>query len=474
MSHILIIDDDEGICYTLSSLAGKEGHETDCAFNLREGLEKVNSRSFDIVFLDVMLPDGIGLDILPGILKTVPRPEVIIITADGNPEGAELALRSGAWDYIQKPFSIQEIKLMLNRVLQYREAITEKRPFLLLNKEGIIGNSPPIKHCLDLVGQAAHSDTSVLITGETGTGKELFAYAIHNNSPRGRNNFIVVDCAALPDTLVESVLFGYEKGAFTGADRSHEGLIKQADGGTLFLDEVGELRLSIQGAFLRVLQERRFRPVGGKTEIESDFRLIAATNRDLNQLVETGLFRQDLFQRLQSVVIGLPPLRERKKDIRELAMYFMNRFCDRHHKATKGFSPEFIEVLADYVWPGNIRELENCMYSILTTAEDDPVLFPKHLPIHIRIKLAQESVKKEKSSFSSPEVIHDSSPGLTSYKNYREKMLSEGEKRYLQNLMAVTRWNMKEACKISGLSQSRLYALLKKQGITGSSFFVSP
>jgi two-component system NtrC family response regulator len=469
MARILIIDDDEGICYLLSSLVEREGHEVSCAHNLKDGLEEAIPGSFDVVFLDVMMPDGSGLKLLPEILKTASRPEVIIITALGDPEGAELALRNGAWDYLQKPFSHQEIKLLLMRALQYRQARTKKKPVLLLNREGIIGNSPPIRGCLDLVGQAAQSDTSVLITGESGTGKELFAYAIHENSPRHDKNFIVVDCAALPENLVESVLFGHERGAFTGADRPHEGLIRQADGGTLFLDEVGELRLSIQKTFLRVLQEHRFRPVGGKKEIGSDFRLIAATNRNLDQMVQAGKFRQDLFHRIQSMVIGLPPLRERRSDFRELAMYFMNRFCDRHKIANRGFAPEFIEVLAAYDWPGNVRELENSMYSLLTTAGDDPTLFPKHLPIHIRVKVTQDSVKKEEQPLPQTRGYKGPSQAFSNYRDYREKALAAAEKNYLKDLMSLSRGNVKEAGWLSGLSQSRVYALLKKYGISSTS-----
>lgn len=469
MTRILIIDDDPGICYTLSAMVRGEGYEAGSANNLKDGLAMAVSGSFDVVFLDVMMPDGYGPDILPEILKTASAPEVVIITAVGDPEGAELALRNGAWDYLQKPFSLQKIKLLLSRILEYREARKENKPSVLLNREGIIGDSPPIRHCLELVAQAAQNETSVLITGETGTGKELFAYAIHNNSPRRKNSFVVVDCAALPETLIGSVLFGHEKGAFTGADRPHEGLIKQADGGTLFLDEVGELRPSIQKTFLRVLQEHRFRPIGGKKEIESDFRLLTATNRHLAQMVQSGEFRQDLWHRLQSLSIALSPLRERKTDIRELAMVFMTRFCDRHKIATKGFSPEFFEVLSAYDWPGNVRELENTMNSLLTTAGNDPVLFPMHLPIHIRIKVTRDSVKKEGIILQRPKEDGDGVPTFPKYKDYRTKTLAEAEKEYFQNLMSLVHGDIKEAGRKSGLSQSRLYALLKKYGLSGPS-----
>jgi two-component system NtrC family response regulator len=261
---------------------------------------------------------------------------------------------------------------------------------------------------------------------------------------------------------VESVLFGHEKGAFTGADRTQEGLIQLADGGTLFLDEVGELRLNIQKTFLRVLQEHRFRSVGGKKEIKSNFRLIAATNRHLEQMVQKGDFRPDLWHRLQSLVIHLPPLRERKMDIRELAMVFMNRFCDRNNKATKGISPEFLEALQAYDWPGNVRELENSLNSAVTTAGEDPVLFAKHLPLHIRVKVTQDSVKKEVPVLpQSPEDLNQNQT-LGTFKEHRETILKEAEKKYFQDLMSFTQGDLDKACLVSDLSKSHLYALLKK------------
>lgn len=466
MARILIIDDDEDLCYTLSSISRYEGHHASCAYNLKEGREKAVQGAFDLVFLDVMMPDGNGLDALPEIRKASSKPEVIIITAEGDPDGAELAIRNGAWDYLQKPFTMKEIRLPLLRALQYRMAEKIPQAAISLKRKGIIGESPPVRRCLDLVGQAARSDTSVLINGETGTGKELFAEAIHRNSTRCRRNFVVVDCAALPQTLVESVLFGHQKGAFTGAEKPHEGLIMQAHGGTLFLDEVGELSPVIQKAFLRVLQEHRFRPVGGKVEVESHFRCIAATNRNLDEMVKAGSFRNDLLFRLRSSVINLPPLRQRKEDIRELAMYFMNRFCDRNGIASKGFSPEFIESLTAYHWPGNVRELLNTMESILTTEGDAPVLFPKHLPTPIRIKVARDSLRQRPRSPNNEKGQDDHLKNIGTFRDFRNKTVFEVEKKYLLSLMNICRSDMKKACRISGLSQSRLYALLKKHQLT--------
>jgi len=466
MANILIIDDDRAVCKALVGVVNRIGYDAAYAVTLKEGLNRVSSELYDVVFLDVRLPDGNGLDALQEIRRSPSSPEVIIITGEGDPDGAELAIKSGAWDYIEKPLSIEVMTLPLMRALQYWDELCIRKPPVAIKRERIIGDSPEMKHCLDLLAQAAQSDTGVLITGETGTGKELFANAIHENSIRCRHNFVVVDCAALPKTLVESVLFGHEKGAFTGADRSSEGLVKQADGGTLFLDEVGELPMSIQRSFLRVLQERRFRPVGGSREIESDFRLIAATHRDLDQVVQDGKFRQDLLFRIRSIVIELPPLRERAKDIKQLAMYFMTKFCDRHKIATKGFTPEFNEALAVYTWPGNVRELDSSLKSILTTAGDAPILYPKHLPTYIRAKMARASVGKKDKVTKGQEEKDRSAETLEKFKDFRAMTLAAAENAYLRNLMSITQWNIPAACQMSGLSRPRLYALLKKHEIT--------
>jgi two-component system, NtrC family, response regulator len=466
MARILIIDDDEAVCRTLLIRSNRLGHNTDFAFSLKEGLEAASSTPYDVVFLDVRLPDGNGLEALPNIRKSTGSPEVIIITGEGDSDGAEMAIRCGAWNYLEKPPSSEAITLSLIRALQYREEKETPQPFMALDREGIIGSSSSIRACLDLVSQAAQSNVNVLITGETGTGKELFANAVHNNSPRSQNNFVIVDCAALPQTLVESVLFGHEKGAFTGADKPHKGLVEQANKGTLFLDEVGELPMPIQKTFLRVLQEHRFRPVGGQREIDSDFRMIAATNRDLDQLVASGKFRADLLFRIRSIVIDLAPLRDRIEDVRETAMYHMNKICDRYGMPTKGFSPEFIESLMDYEWPGNVRELVNTMEGILTTAVADPILYPMHLPDNIRIKMAREAFRKKPKTSSEQIDDFGLAPAMGKFKEFREKILANAEKQYLQNLMSLTRWHIQNACRMSGLSRARLYALLKKHHIS--------
>ncbi|MEW6387693.1 MAG: sigma-54 dependent transcriptional regulator [Thermodesulfobacteriota bacterium] len=465
MARILVIDDDQAICRVLAGIVSHLGHEVACAVNLREGLKEAQARAYDVVVLDVALPDGSGLAALPRFKEISEAPEVIILTGKGGPKGAELALKSGAWDYLEKPASSKEIILSLTRALQYRGEKQSQRPPLVLKREGIIGDSPAMRECLKLMAQAAASDATVLISGETGTGKELFARAIHDNSRRAAREFVVLDCAALPATLAESLLFGYEKGAFTGADRAREGLIKQADGGTLFLDEVGELPLPVQKAFLRVLQERRFRPLGSKKEIRSDFRPMAATNRDLSLLVREGLFRQDLLFRLQTLSIELPPLRERTEDIRPLTTHYLERLCAHYHLGLKGFTPEFLEVLSTYDWPGNVRELINALERALAAAPQEPTLFPKHLPLNIRLQVAQ-TLAGEAAILS--ESLKESPPWEEAFPKLREfREIMDLE--YLRCLLSRSGGDIHKACHFSGLSRSRLYALLKKHTLPSQS-----
>ena len=468
MAKVLLIDDDKMICEVLSAIVRDMGHEVRCAYTLGEGLRKASSGSFDVVFLDVGMPDGSGLDALPAIRKAPSSPEVIIMTGLGDPEGAELAIKNDAWDYIEKRSSIDAMALPLVRALQYREEKKARRLPVALKREGIVGDGPKMKACLDLVAQAAGTEANVLITGETGTGKELVAWAIHRNSRRGEKNFVVVDCAALPEDLVESILFGHEKGSFTGADRSRDGLIKQADRGTLFLDEVAELPLSTQSSFLRVLHERRFRPIGHNQEIKSEFRLIAASNRNLDDLVKSHAFREDLLFRLRALTIEVPPLRERLEDVRELTRYYASKLCEDYGIVDKSISPEVFDVLARYQWPGNVRELVHSLERAISAAMEDPVLFSMHLPIHIRVGVARASVTSRAVAVGSGEDnLHDPKP-LPKLQEFRETTIMEAEQQYLKDLLRLTGGNVPKACHISGLSRSRLYSLLKKYHLSTS------
>lgn len=466
MARILIIDDDELICQSLSLVVRQKGSEATSAHTLGEGLKKATTEPFDVIFLDVNMPDGNGLDFLSKLPKLPSSPEIIIITGYGDPNGAELALKCGAWDYLEKGASVKEITHSLVSALQYRDqkqAGSAANNAVSLKRDGIVGNSARLKECLELVAQAAISDSSVLITGDTGTGKELFARAVHQNSNRSNNKFVVVDCAALPENLIEGMLFGHEKGAYTNADSAREGLIYQANGGTLFLDEIGEMPLPLQKVFLRVLQEHRFRPLGSNRELESDFRLVVATNRNLDEMVKNERFRSDLLFRISTFVIELPGMSERTEDIKELALFHVARICEHYGTPVKEFSPDFLEMLAAYSWPGNVRELVNTLERTIAAARFESILFPKHLPIHLRIEVTKTTMKHEEPS--QQPAAQGGSVSLPQLHELRDSIYSNVEKQYLLDLIAHTDNNVTEACRVSGLSPSRFYALLKKQGI---------
>ena len=465
MAKVLVVDDDPLVSDSISLVIRKMGHEASVAPSIGSALEAVRTNPFDVVFCDVQMPDGSGLDILPEIRGGLSSPEVIIVTGYGDADGAEIAIRQGAWDYVQKPLSIKDINLTVERALQYRDKKRTISKPVALKTEGIVGNSPKILASLDALAEAAGSEANVLITGETGTGKELFAWAIHKNSARANRNFVVVDCAALPETLVESTLFGHLRGAFTGADKPRQGLIQQADGGTLFLDEIGELSPSIQKAFLRVLQERRYRPVGGGEEMSSNFRLVAATNRRLEDMVKTGGFREDLLFRIRTLVLELPPLRELKEDIQDLLVHYVVRFCEQYGIPMKTFSPELRDVLLAYEWPGNVREMIQALEKAVLSAKDEPILFPKHLPDHIRVRLARENILKTKAKEPSPVQTARRVSSHVTLKEFREAELARLENEYLSALMRETNGKIDRAGRISGLSRSRLYTLLKKYHI---------
>lgn len=467
MANILIIDDDEKICEWIVGAARRIKQNPICVHTLGEGLRKVQQDQFDVIFLEAQMPDSNSLDIMPKIRAIEYAPEIIIVSRNSNPDEAERAIMNGAWDYIEKSALNDVIEHHLTRVLEYRTkkgAGAGGKPALTLKRKDIVGSSQRLDASFELLAQAAQSDANVLITGETGTGKELFARAIHYNSHRANRNFVIVDCTALPETLIESVLFGHTRGSFTGAYTSQDGLIKQADRGTLFLDEVGEMPLTIQKSFLRVIQEHRFRPLGGTQEVSSDFRLVGATNRDLEDMVRQGQFREDLLFRLRTLEIELPPLRECFDDIRELTLHFVNAYCERFGIGAKGFSHEFWDVMLKYKWPGNVRELIQAVEKALLSAKDEPILFPKHLPTHIRAQVVRNNIRKRSVSpvSSVVPVVPGAVQNLPKFRDIRKAAVFEGEQRYLKNLFSFVDGNIDDACRISGLSRSRIYTLLKK------------
>lgn len=475
MGKALIIADGD-VVESTAQLLVSIGHDVVAAGDLARGWELAARLSVDVVALSSKLDGDDDIALLPRLKQLPHCPEVVVMAAIADPKAAEFALRNGAWDYLLIQSESEPIAATIDQALQYRKEQKGEVPPISLKREKIIGNSPAMKSCLQLLGQAAASDANVLITGETGTGKELFARAIHSNSPRSRElggtircnnpradkNFVVVDCTALPETLVESVLFGHTRGAFTGADRNHDGLIAQADGGTLFLDEVGELPMETQKTFLRVLQERRYRPVGSQVEKESKFRLVAATNRDLDQMVEAKQFRKDLLFRLRALTIDLPPLRQRRDDIEDMIRYHTTRLCNTYGMKSKGLSIELMDALGAYDWPGNVREMINTIDGMLAAGSNDGTLYAKHLPLHIRVQIV---CKQMEGRSEEPAVEAPASAGsLQPFKAYRES----AETKYLRDLMDLTHRSIPKACEVSGISRSRLYEMLNKYGLNSS------
>lgn len=456
MGKILIIDDDSQYAAMLKEIAGPE-HDAMCCGTLQAGCDALASFAPDVVLLDVCLPDGNGLDRIHDIKLAACLPEILVITGSGNQDAAETAIRCGVWGYWQKGRSIKELLSNVGLAMDYRAQHRIRRDWQGLDLSGFVGDSQAMTVCFELIAKASAGDVPVLVSGETGTGKEMVARAIHQNSIRAKKPFVVVDCASLTESLVESSLFGHDRGAFTGASGDRAGLIRQAHEGTLFLDEIGELPLSMQRAFLRVLQEKRFRPVGSDREVTSDFRVLAATNRDLARMVQDGTFREDLYFRLRSLEIVLPPLRGRGQDARAIAEDVAVKTCERLGLPNKRLSDGVVEALTLYPWPGNVRELRQAVECAVVTAGDALTIEAVHLPIQIRIHLARAAVKPELNR-----AFHDSPRGRRgTLAATRDAAVSA----YLAQLIEDVRGDVDLACEIADVSRSRFYGLLKLYGI---------
>src|ERR671923_1263112 len=374
MGRILIADDHDALRRGLVRGLTEAGHEVEEASNGNAAIERLHDSYFDVVVSDLKMGGSDGLDVLRTTRALHPTTAVILMTAFGSVTTAVEAMKSGAFDYVQKPFEIEEMEVKIEKALEVKR-LKNQLEYLrdtqndIYDFDRIVGSSPALQKVLDIVKKVAKSNTTVLIRGETGTGKELIAGATHHNSLRAARNFVKVNCAALPETLLESELFGHEKGAFTGADRQRIGRFEQADGGSLFLDEIGDMSASTQAKILRVLQEHEFERLGGTRTIKVDVRLVAATNRDLPAMVQAGQFREDLYYRLNVVSIEMPPLRERKEDIVPLANAFIRRFAGGLEKKIEGLDPDAQKLLMRYNWPGNIRELENTIERAMLLTE---------------------------------------------------------------------------------------------------------
>ena len=449
MSRILLVDDEPMQHLFFNAVADELGHEFVSAHTLAEGKEIASSTSFDMVFLDVILPDGNGIDNVSFFKKTKGHPEVVVITSRGDLGGAEKTLKDGGSEYLLKPLSVDRIQLSIQETLRFRKHnIPMAAP--TIRCDNILGGKS-IERCKAQVAKAAASKVPVAIYGETGTGKELFARAVHDYSERANEPFVALDCASLAPNLIPSLLFGHVRGAFTGADRDRQGVVALAHKGTLFLDEVGELPLDQQASLLRVLETRKFRPVGGQFELESDFRLVTATNKDLEEMVEQGLFRSDLLYRLRGITITLPPLRERGNDLESLSKYRLHLIG----ADDKELSKDFISTLYEYEWPGNIRELFHTVDCAVATANDSPIIFARHLPIQIRVKATQASLEATPTKLDAGSVV------FPTLKDYRKMM----ERDYVEKLLEHTGGNVKKAAETAGISRGYLYEMMKKCGI---------
>src|SRR6187431_147672 len=366
MGRILIADDHDALRRGLARGLTEAKHEVEEASNGNAAIERLHDSSFDVVLSDLKMGGSDGMDVLRTTRALHPTTSVILMTAFGSVNTAVEAMKSGAFDYVQKPFEIEEMEVKIEKALGMKRLKGELEYLRgtqqdIYEFDRIVGSSAALQRVLDIVKKVAKSNTTVLIHGETGTGKELIAGAIHHNSLRNARNFVKVNCAALQENLLESELFGHERGAFTGADKQRIGRFEQADGGTLFLDEIGDMSANTQAKILRVLQEHEFERLGGTRTIRVDVRLIAATNRNLASMVETGGFREDLYYRLNVVSIEMPALRERKEDIQQLATFFLRRFAGELKKRVDGLGTDAQKLLMRYNWPGNIRELENAI-----------------------------------------------------------------------------------------------------------------
>ncbi|MBG0789005.1 MAG: sigma-54-dependent Fis family transcriptional regulator [Desulfovibrionaceae bacterium] len=451
MGKILLVDDEPLQHMLFQDVAEDQGHEFVGVLSLGEGRRIAEKNAFDMVFLDVLLPDGNGIENVQTFKQGPGCPEVVVITSKGDVTGAEKVLKDGGNAYLQKPLSMERIEQSVKEIFQFRQnshALGETS----ICCDNILGG-PLIDVCKQQAAKAARSNVSVVVYGETGTGKELFARAVHDHSRRAKGPFIALDCASLSPSLVASLLFGHVRGAFTGADRDRQGVVAMANRGTLFLDEIGELPPEQQVSLLRVLETRRFRPVGGQHELESDFRLVAATNRNLEKMVEEGSFRSDLLYRLQGVTINLPPLRDRIDDV---ALLVEHRLQDFGREA-KPFSDECMATLKAYDWPGNVRELVHTVDSALAAAQDSPVVYARHLPVRLRIKATQAHLSGDQARQIDPD-----SPFFPTLKEYR--MQTEGD--YVRRLLEHSGNNVKRAADTAGISRGYLYEMMKKFGIS--------
>lgn len=455
-NKILIVDDEKLMRVSLEDKLTKEGYAVTSLSNAVEGVKLLQSTNYDAVITDLRLPRMDGIDFLREIKKASPDTVVIIMTAYGSIENAVTAMKEGAYDYVTKPFSLEELTIKLQKALKHKDTIAEnimlkQRVLSQYGYDNMIGKNEGMKRVFEIISTVSNRDTTILIQGESGTGKELTAGAIHYNSNRRDGPFIKVSCAALNKEILESELFGHEKGSFTGAIKTRRGRFELADGGTIFLDDVDDIPLEMQVKLLRVLQEREFERVGGEETIPVNVRVICATKKDLKKLVQEGGFRQDLYYRLHVVTIHLPPLRERKEDIPLLVTYFLKKYAERQRVTVNSVSQETLNLLMLYNWPGNIRELENVIEHAVAFCTSDTII-PKNLPGNLLERETPSGIFPiELSTIDSIDL---------------QETLSEAERKLLQWAYQKTNGNQVRMSEILRIPRTTLQNKLVKYNIT--------
>ncbi len=450
MNHILVVDDEKNYLVVLSALLSDAGYKVSTVDNPFAALELLSREQVSLVLSDLKMPRMDGLEFYHRAQQECGPVPFILLTAFATVESALEAIKAGVFDYLMKPFNNEEILLTVSKALDFFRLQTEnaslKRQLELTRKGDLVGESLPIRKLLEDVARVAPARTSIMIMGESGSGKELVARMLHHASPRAQGPLVSVNCATFTETLLESELFGHERGAFTGAVERKQGLLEIANGGTLFLDEIGEFPLSLQPKLLRVLQERRFRRVGGTVELETDVRLVAATNRELRVMVEDGSFREDLYYRLNVVSLQVPPLRERGDDISLLAMYFLRRFAHELGRGVTDIAPDALAIMQQYPWPGNVRELQNAMERGVLFCKG-PVLQVDDLP---------DALRSVKSADPLTEYIL---PGAV---KPLPDLMEDVERQFIHQALVKARGVQAQAAQLLGISRSNLQYKLKK------------
>jgi two-component system response regulator AtoC len=449
LARILVVDDEESVCRMLRDVLTDAGYQVEVATDGRQALERITGVYYDAVLLDIRMPELDGVQVLEAVRQNGGQVPIILMTAYGTTETAIRAMKLGAFDYVLKPFHLEELLLTVKRAVTMQRLAAE---VTTLKEElgedsrldTIIGRSPKMQQVYKCIGKVADRNVTVLIQGESGTGKELVARAIHRNSRRWNQPFVKINCATIPENLLESELFGHERGAFTGAVGRKLGKFELAHRGTVLLDEIGELSPATQAKLLRFLQEKEFERVGGTETIRVDVRVLAATNRNLQRMVEEGTFREDLFFRLNVVTIALPPLRERKEDIPLLVEYFLKKYTREFNKEVRGFSAEAMELLQRYDWPGNVRELENLVERAVVMA-DGPVVLPGDLPYNL------QRARREEGAVA---------PRMT-----LKEIVADVEREVILRALREHDWNRTATAAALGLNRRSLYAKMKEYGL---------